>query len=189
MGCQLRPADSDLVQRMVVQTEYDEFTSFSAYNSFTLSLDTLGLLSSRVADTLILDNYAHQVTARLKTNMDAAGFPFLSKNQDPDLGIAAFVVENYDVFQQINYYQPYYSGYYGYGYGGYYGYPYITTYTSSTTTMVINLIDLKNRDAQNRLKVIWTVYIGDLLKSVDYEQRILEAIDQAFRQSPYLNKP
>ncbi len=189
IGCQLRPNDSDLIQRMVVQTTRDENTAFELYETFTLSPDTLGLLSNVSLDTLFSNDYARVVTARIKSKMQQAGYTFLQKNQDPDLGIAAYVVENYNVFQQVSY-PSYYSGYYGYGYGGYYGYPYVSTYSSSTSTMVINLIDLQNRDAQGLLKVIWTVYIGDLEKSVDRAQKVLEAIDQAFDQSKeYLHRP
>jgi len=188
LGCRITPSEEDLLQHMVVQTAFDKNTAFFAYNSFTLSRDTLGLLSTRTADTLILTQYAKQVTDRIINKMTGSGYLFLEKNQFPDLGIAAYVVEDYNVFQQVNY-PTYYSGYYGYGYGGYYGYPYVSTYTSTSTTLVINLIDLKTPGQQGMLKVIWKAYIGDLLQSVDPVQKVLEAIDQAFAQSPYLHRP
>ena len=169
---------------MLVQTKYDENTAFSFYNSFTMAPDTLGLVSNVDVDTLFTSPYAVSVTARIKQNMMQAGYTFLNKNAAPDLGIAAYVVENYNVFQQVNY-PTYYYGYYGYGY---YGNPYVSTSTTSTTSLVINLIDLKNRDSQGRLKVLWTAFIADLEKSVDYEQNVLDAIDQAFDQSTYLKK-
>ena len=189
MACHISPSAEDLVQHMVVQTTYNENTAFSFYSTFTLSPDTLGLLSNVDPDTLFSNEYARKATAAIKKNMINAGYTFLTRKQNPDLGFAAYVVENYNVFQQVNY-LPYYSGYYGYGYGGYYGTPYVSTYDYSTTFMVINLIDLKNRDAENRLKVIWTAYIGDLEHSVDQQGKVLEAIDQAFRQSAgYLHRP
>jgi len=188
IGCNLRPSDEELLQHMVVQTRYDENTAYSFYNSFTLSPDTLGLLSNISSATYFKNQYSIDVTAELKSKMEEAGYLFLLKVQNPDLGFAASVVENYNVIQEVNY-QPYYTGYYGYGYGGYYGVPYVSTYSTYTNMLVINLIDLKNRDGQNRLKVLWTAYIGDLSKSVDREQKVLEAIRQAFEQSPYLRKP
>ena len=187
-GCNLTPKAEDLLQHMVVQTTYNENTAFSFYSTFTLSPDTLGLASNYDPDTLLTGTYAASVTQAIRSNMQEAGYTFINKNQNPDLGFAAYVVENYNVYRQINY-PTYYNGYYGYGYGGYYGTPYVTQYNYSTTTMVINLLDLKNRDSENRLKVIWTVYIGDLEKSVDPSGEILKAIDQAFAQSTYLHKP
>ncbi len=184
-GCQLKPTPEELVKIMLVQTKYDENTAYDFYNSFTLSPDTLGLVSNVDADTLIVSQYAKNVTASIKNNMTQAGYAFLKKNQNPDLGLAAYVVENYNVYQQVNY-PTYYYGYYGYGY---YGTPYVTTQTYSATSLVINLIDLKNHDAQGRLKVLWTAFIGDLDNSVNPSQNVLNAIDQAFAQSPYLHRP
>ena len=188
MGCRLEPNIDELVEHMVVQTRYDENTAFSFYSSFTLNLDTIGFLSNRSNDTLAVGPYVTHVTNAIKNGMTEKGYNYLSKDQDPDLGFATYIVENYSVFQTVNY-PTYYSGYYGYGYGGYYGVPYVSTYISSSTTMVINLIDLKNRDSQGRLKVIWTAYIGDIAKSNDQTGKILQAIDQAFDQSPYFSKP
>jgi hypothetical protein len=188
IGCRLEPDAEELLENMVVQTRYDENTCFNCYSSFTLSLDTIGFLSNRSRDTLAVGPLVSQITETIKNDMSAKGYGFLPKNQNPDLGFATYVVENYSVFQTVNY-PSYYSGYYGYGYGGYYGVPYVSTYISSSTTMVINLIDLKNRDSQGRLKVIWTAYIGDIANSNNPTVKIVQAIDQAFDQSPYFFKP
>lgn len=187
LGCHLQPDADELVEHMVVQTRYDENTCFKCYNSFTLSLDTIGFLSNRSRDTIAVGQYVKNVTGAIWDGMVEQGYSYVAKNQDPDLGFATYVVENYSVFQTVNY-PSYYSGYYGYGYGGYYGVPYVSTYISSTTTLVINLIDLKNRDINGRLKVIWTAYIGDIAKSNDKTGKVLEAIKQAFDQSPYFAK-
>jgi Domain of unknown function (DUF4136) len=186
-SCKTTPDASDLLQNMVVQTTYDENTDFSFYGSFTLSLDTLGLYANWTRDTLILGEYPSQITSMIKNEMASAGYNYQLKEEDPDLGFAATVFDNYNVYQTINY-PSYYNGYYGYGYGGYYG-PIVSTYESQSSTLVIHLLDLKNRDSEGRLKVIWKAYIGDLTQSVDPDQKVLEAIQQAFKQSPYLSKP
>jgi hypothetical protein len=189
-GCKTTPDPNDVLENMVVQTIKDENTDFSFYTSFTLSLDTLGLYANWTDDTLYLDGadetYVHSVTTKIKDEMASGGYSYVLKDQDPDLGFAATVFDNYNVYQQISY-PSYYSGYYGYGYGGYYG-PIVSTYESSSTTLVIHLIDLKNRDAEGRLKVIWKAYIGDIAQSNDPEQKVLDAIKQAFDQSSYLSK-
>jgi hypothetical protein len=118
---------------MIVQTEYRENTAFSFYSSFTLNLDTIGLLTSRDPnDTIIVNdsdnNNINELTGTIKNNMVDAGYLYVTKDQNPDLGFAVAIVENYNVFQQVIY-SSYYSGYYGYGYGGYYGVPYVATYS------------------------------------------------------------
>ena len=186
LGCKEEPSANDLLQNMVVQTSKIEDINYNYYKNrtFTMAPDTLGLYANYTADTFFVNSYSKQVTARLKSEMQTAGFAFEARDGDPDLGIAATVVENYNVYQQVTY-PTYYTGYYGYGYGGYYG-PIVSTYTSSSSILVINLIDLKNRDSEGRLRVIWKAYIGDLVKSVNPDSKVLEAIDQAFEQSPYL---
>lgn len=186
-GCREVPTAEDLLQNMVVQTTKNEFTDYSFYQSFTMSPDTLGLYANYTADTFFVDDYSKSITAKIKSEMQLAGYTFKARNQSPDLGIAATVVDNYNVYQQLTF-PNYYTGYYGYGYGGYFG-PIVSTYQVSSSILVINLIDLKNRDAQGRLRVIWQAYIGDLLQSVDPQVKVIEAIDQAFEQSPYLMRP
>src|SRR5690349_2616670 len=85
-ACSLTPKAEDLLQHMVVQTTYDENTAFSFYSSFTLSPDTLGFASNYDPDTLLLGSYATSVTNAIQNNMQDAGYTFLNKNQNPDLG-------------------------------------------------------------------------------------------------------
>lgn len=191
LGCKVTPNINDLVERMVVQTTYDENTDFGFYTTYTLSLDTLGLYANYTEDTILIDQikgqgYVNSVTNKIKNEMAEAGYTFVSKDQNPDLGFAATVFDNYNVYQQLSY-PTYYNGYYGYGYGGYYG-PVVTTYEYSSSTLVINLIDLKTPYPEGR-KVIWKAFIGDITKSNDPEGKVLEAIQQTFEQSPYLSKP
>lgn len=188
LSCHLEPSIDELVETMVVQTRPDENTAFSFYTSFTLNLDTIGYISNRSQDTLAVGSYVKNVANAIKNGMAGKGYTYLTSSQNPDLGFATYIVENYSVSQTVTY-PSYYYGYYGYGYGGYYGVPYVSTYVSSSTTLIINLIDLKNRDSQGRLKIIWTAFIGDIAKSNDQTGKVVEAIQQAFTQSTYLHKP
>lgn len=190
-ACQTAPNLNDRVERMVVQTTYDENTDFGFYTTYTLALDTLGLYANYTEDTILIDEvkgqgYVNVVTNKIKSEMAAAGYTFVNKDQNPDLGFAATVYDNYNVYQQISA-PTYYSGYYGFGYGGYYG-PIVTTYEYASSTLAINLIDLKTPYPEGR-KVIWKAFIGDIAQSNDPRNKVLEAIKQSFDQSPYLAKP
>jgi Domain of unknown function (DUF4136) len=190
--CQMKPQLGELVNDMVVQTNYDNTVNFSSYASYTMLLDTLGRVSGTSSDTIIVTTYAQQITDKLKSNLDSRGYSWVEKTQNPDFAAVAYIVDDLNVFQTVNYYQSYYPGYYYpnyYGnYGSYYGYPSVSTYAYNTAVLVIEIVDLKNKDAQGRVKVVWTAYIGDVLSSVDPFQKSVEAVTQAFDQSPYLSK-
>ena len=55
-------------------------------------------------------------------------------------------------------------------------------------SMLIEMVDLTAEQESRKLPVIWDSYIGGLLTSSQEVnmQRTLDAIDQAFAQSPYL---
>jgi len=179
---------------MAVQTNYDKAAAFSSYASYAMPLDSIGqIYNADPTDTIIVGDYATLITNTIKSNIDSRGFVHVQHNQNPDLSINVFVVRDYSVFQTVSY-PGYYGGYPGYyypsyyGYGGYYGYPYVSTYSTQSGTLIIEAVDLKNRDNQNKVRVIWTAYIGDVISSIDRTAKTREAINQAFSQSPYFNK-
>jgi hypothetical protein len=50
-------------------------------------------------------------------------------------------------------------------------------------------VDIANFAANgNKYRVIWTASMGDLITTDDLRGKSLEAIDQAFIQSSYINK-
>jgi len=195
-GCSLRPDLGDLVKNMVVQTSAAENIDFSKYVTFAMPQDTLGLISNVTQDTLITGNYARVTTEKMVEEFLDAGFSRVNKDQDPDLGVNAFILDNQGVFQSYSY-SPgflgypgyYYPGYFGYGgFGGYNGYPIIQNFSYQTGTMVIELVDLKNRTPDNKLQVVWVAKIGDVYTSDDGLGIMVKSINQAFEQSPYLKR-
>lgn len=196
-GCSVRPDLGDLVKNMLVQTSAVENINFSNYVSFAIPGDTLGLLSNVSEDTIIVGNYARATTEKIIEKMLEAGYDRVGLDEDPDLGINAFILDNQGVFQSYSYganfgYPGYfYPGYYGYGgggFGGYYGYPLIRNFSYQTGTMVIELVDLKNRTPDNKLQVVWVARIGDVYTSDDPLGNMVKAINQAYVQSPYLSR-
>jgi len=192
------PQDVDLVKYMVVQTEYDtevinDATNiFNTYGTFVLRQDTMGYVSTIVVDTILVDGFNFDgefvtpVVDRVTEEVENAGFLRVEEDQNPDFAVKIVVLENFSFFQTVSY-PGYYSGYYGY-YGGYYG-PVVSTYYSNFVTLVIEVVDIKNYQANgNKYNVIWSSYIGDLGVTLDLTGKTLEAVDQAFIQSPYFSK-
>lgn len=184
-NCEPSPSADELTRDMVVQTEFDNLIDFSSFNTYTLPIDTIGLIANSTNDTLIVSEYSKKVTAELRLNMDARGYTYVAANQNPDLGINTFIVSDFSIYQTVRY-PSYYGGYYSPYYGYYY--PVVNTYASSSAILIIQLVDFSQVSAQGQFKVIWSCYIGDVLASPDITQKSVEAIRQAFLQTQSLRK-
>jgi hypothetical protein len=194
-ACQTEPDSVKLVDQMVVSTNFDPDANFEAYATYAIPTDTIGFVSNNSSDTIIVfpeSSFPRTVLKTITDNLNARGYTRVARNENPDLGINVMVVNDFNVFQEIvypNYYGypgNYYSGYYGYG--GYYSYPYVNTYAYNTGVLIIEMVDLKNRTPDNKVKVVWDAYLGDVYSTLDREAQSTEGIHQAFTQSPYIGK-
>jgi hypothetical protein len=147
-ACQPEPDSLKLLDELVVSTNYDNAVNFQTYATYSVATDTIGFVSNRSNDTIIIQSksdFPRPVLQKVVANMNAAGYTRVERNQNPDMRINVYVVNDYNLYQQVvypNYYYPSYYGY-GYGYGGYYGYPYVNTYQSNTGSLVVEILDLK----------------------------------------------
>lgn len=192
-SCQPEPDSLKLLDEMVVSTSYDDNVNFQSYSTFSIATDTIGFVSNRVNDTILIQNesdFPRPVLQKVTSNLNAIGYTRVNKGDNPDMRINVYVVNDYNLFQQViypDYYYPSYYGY-GYGYGSYYAYPYVNTYATNTGSLVVEILDLKNITPDNKVKVIWGAYMGDVYSTIDLIKQSENAIDQAFVQSPYLHK-
>ncbi|QQS50525.1 MAG: DUF4136 domain-containing protein [Bacteroidota bacterium] len=93
-----------------------------------------------------------------------------------------------------NTYVGWYPGYPYWGYGGYWGgyYPYYgypVTYSYSTGTVLIEMVDGPTIDIEKGLlPIVWLAGIDGLLResTASNQEYIAKGINQAFKQSPYL---
>ncbi len=190
LGCGTQPKLSELVNDMVVLTNFDDQVDYTQYASYTMPMDTIGLISNTTNAQALANDYAKLITAGVKKNLDAFGYKQVDKKSNPDWGVNVFVVNDLSVFTSTYYPSYYYPSYYGYsgyyGYGGY-GYGYTQYNYFQQAVLVIEIVDLKNPYTGNP-PAVWVANIGDLLNSYDTSQKTKEAIDQAFVQSPFLKK-
>jgi hypothetical protein len=192
--CRPEPDAVDLIDQLVVATNHDPNADFSSYATYAIPTDTIGFISNSSNDTIIVaseSSYPRPVLQAINTNLTARGFTPVARDENPDLGINILVVNDFDVFQQVvypdyNYPGNYYSGYYGYS--SWYYYPYVDTYAYNTGVLIVEIVDLKNRTPDNKVKVIWDAYMGDVYSTLDVVQQSVDAIHQSFDQSPYLKK-
>jgi hypothetical protein len=186
-SCEPEPDNLRLLDQLVVSTNFDPQAAFGTYTHYTIPKDTIGYVSNTSRDTIwtftTAQPYPRKVIETVRNQMDSLGFTYVERDKDPDVGMNIYIIENLNLFQQV-YYPNYYSNYYGYG--GYYYYPIVQTYAQNTATLVVEMIDLKNRNASNQVKIVWNAYMGDVVNSVNYEQQSISAIKTAFKQSDYL---
>lgn len=187
-SCEPEPDNLRLLDQLVVSTNFDPDTEFQSFDTYTIPTDTIGYVSNTSRDTIwtytAAQPYPRRMIQTVREQMDSIGLTYVGRDQDPDVGMNIYIIENLNLFQQV-YYPNYYSNYYGYG--GYYYYPIVQTYAQNTATLVVEMIDLKNRNANNQVKIVWNAYMGDVVNSVNYEQQSIDAIRTAVRQSPYLH--
>jgi hypothetical protein len=189
LACQPEPDNLKLYDQLVVQTNFDPSADFSSYTTYSIATDTIGFYSNQTNDTILThgdSELVRPIISRTKANLDQRGFAQVDITEDPDLGINIMIVNNLNLFQQYvdpGYYYPYY-----YGYSSYYYYPYVETYVENTATLVLQIVDLKNRNASNQVKVVWTAQLGDLISTVSRLTQTEQGIDQAFVQSPYIEQ-
>lgn len=192
-ACQPEHDTVKLLDQFVVSTNYDTGADFTSYGTYSLSTDTIGFVSNRSNDTIIVQSesdFPRPVLQSIESNLSSLGYTRVEKNENPDWRINVYVINDFNLYQQVvysNYYYPSYYGY-GYGYGGYYGYPYVNTYALNTGSLVLEILDLKNITADKKVKVIWSAYMGDVYSTIDLIKQSQEGIDQAFIQSPYIHK-
>ena len=188
--------------RDVSLTYYDNTIDFSQYSTYAIveyvgavqaDSDSL-IVTTSEKSTLILD--------KINENLTAYGLEQVPSAANPDLLINAHVL-NLDVeyssyyggYWDMGYYYSYDPYYYGspyyWGYGGYsYYYPYSYGYTYSSTygSVLMEMIDSKNRNGiTSQMKMIWTgIVAGTVNSTLGLDQRITSGIDECFTQSPYL---
>jgi hypothetical protein len=185
-GDQLTVEDSD-----VIVTLYNPDADFSAKQSYAMP-DTIVHLVQEGEISDISRAYDDEVLARVASNLGALGF---TRETDPNLA---------DVFMLVAVAASNQVGYTGYPWGGYWGwyYPYPpgwgwgyypwyggggTVYTYRTGTVFMQMIDPAAADTvQTKVPTIWIGALNGLVEGNAVEERILNGIDQAFAQSPYL---
>ncbi|MBD78994.1 MAG: hypothetical protein CL840_08755 [Crocinitomicaceae bacterium] len=192
-SCAKYPADSVTTEENdIIGSLYNQNTNFSSYSTFAI-VDSV-LLIKRGAGEPEPDTgyfrYSDRMISLISQNMVSRGYTRVSKDSTPDLGIDVSVLNDANIGSYT--YWGGYPGYWGwYGYSYWYGWPSTTYYKYEIGTVVINMIDLQNRnDVDKELTVVWNnVAAGLVASSSNYNtSRIDRAINIMFEQSPYVKK-
>lgn len=169
-------------------TDHDSTKNFKSFHTFSIS-DSVAVINDGQASKQLNETDQAFINA-VKSEMQASGYTLVSKMATPDLGINITRIYNTStgIVSYRNYYD-YYGSYwdpYDWGYGGY-GYysPYsYATYSVREGAMSVDMFNLRDAAANNKIEVIWTGLIrgsGIFTASTASDQ-----VKMLFNQSPYL---
>jgi Domain of unknown function (DUF4136) len=186
------PGDTlEVSEADVVVTLFDAEADFASLQIYAMPDSIVHIVPEGATDDISRD-FDAEILAQVATNMSGLGFT--REMNDPAAADAIMLVS---IAAQNN------VGYTGYPWGGYWGwyYPYPpnwgwgwypwygsgTLYTYRSGTVFMQLRDPERADStEQKVPTVWVGALNGLVEDDDVEQRIVDGIDQAFAQSPYL---
>jgi hypothetical protein len=165
----------------VVYTNYDDQYNFGSQGTYAMP-DRIVKVSGDLADgeepEFIEEPFNTQMLQTIESNMSALGWTRVLDPTDADLVLFPAAWTNTTVYYWYDYWCWYYPYYCGWGWG----YPSVSSYT--TGTFVMTLV----ADGEDYIEParVWTAAANGLLSGSYDVTRVNNAIDQAFKQSPYL---
>lgn len=195
-ACHKEPTPQDADNEYLVYTSPSKDVTFTSYRTFDL-VDSLLIIGQSDKPVYSQSQNALALIQAVRTNMENLGYIYTPSNPDADLGIQMTYIiktERYVKYYNDPYWWLDYPGYWPSGFWGNWTgfyYPYPVSYTYTTNALLIDMVDLTAVEREDKpLEVIWTSYIGGPAgSSVQGDvDRMKAAIDQAFVQSPYLDR-
>jgi len=166
----------------LVYTNYTETFDFASQGTYAMPdkiVKVTGNLTEGEAPEYLQEPYNSQILNKIASNMTALGWTKVEDPADADLTLFPAVWTNTTVVYWYDYWCWYY--YYYCGWGWYY--PSYSTYTTGTLIMGLIAAGEEYVEPSN----VWTGAVNGLLSGTYDVSRVNNAIDQAFKQSPYLD--
>jgi len=199
-SCYDSPDTGELSNELVVATDVDLEADFSTYDTKYYLSDTIYIVTnSLLDDDYITSPDSDEIISEIENNMADRGFT--QRSEDPNdiinnlvnIAIATNIVRITNTGQTCYGWWGGYPGYWppwGWGGGGYY-YPYCSIYNYDTGSLIVEMANIQQALTEdNKTNIIWTNVNFGILNSNDNVNigRATRSIDQAFAQSPYIQK-
>lgn len=194
-SCEKDPDMNKLDSDFAVYTNYDNSVQFSKFNSFYLP-DSILVAGSGLNSQYWKDENAQKIINRVADEMTGRGYTRVDDKTKADIGLQlGYAQQTTQIIGSVGYpgYNWWGAGFWGFGWSGWY-YPYPVSYSYDTGTLITEMVDLTGKlvdpDKKVDLPVIWHTYASGLLYGSSHidMQLTLNAVDQAFEQSPYIKK-
>lgn len=166
----------------LVYTNYTESFDFSSKGTYAMPdkiVKVTGNLSEGEEPEFVKEPYNTQILQRIENNMSALGWTRVNDPDNSDLVLFPATWTNTTVYYWYDYWCWYY--YYYCGWGWYY--PMVSSYTTGTLVMTLVASGNDYIEPAN----VWLAAANGLMSGTYNTSRVNQAIDQAFKQSPYLN--
>ena len=168
----------------IVYTNYDDKYDFKGKGTYSMP-DKIVKITGELIDgeepEFVKEPYNTQILQKIQSNMTNLGYTKTTDPANADLVLFPAVWTNTTITYYYDYWCWYYPYYCGWGWGWYY--PSVSSYTTGTLLMTLITDDENYVQATN----VWTAAANGLLSGYYDVTRVNNAIDQAFKQSPYLN--
>lgn len=168
----------------IVYTNYDDGFNFASKGTYSIPgkiVKITGNLEEGKDPEFVKEPMNTQILQKIESNMTALGYTKAADPEQADLVLFPAVWTNTTVYYWYDYwcwYDPYYCGW---GWGWYY--PSYSTVTTGTLLMTL----VADGDNYVSPTSVWTAAANGLMSGYYDVTRVNKAIDQAFKQSPYLN--
>jgi hypothetical protein len=166
----------------VVYTNYDDSYNFTSKGTYSMP-NKIVKITKELAEgedpEFVKEPYNTQILNKIESNMSTMGYTKVADPENADLVLFPAVWTN----TTITYYYDYWCWYYPYYCGWGWGYPSVSAYTTGTLLMTL----IADGEEFVQPTNVWTSAINGLMSGYYDVNRVNKAIDQAFKQSPYLN--
>ena len=193
------PSADTCDNNFTVYTNYDSKTNFNDFKTYCLP-DSILLIGQGMKAEYWKDENAQEIIKQVADEMDTRGYTRVKVIKNANIGLQlSFTRQTTQIIGTGGWYGGgWYNGWWGPGYWGPYWndwyYPYPVTYSYNTGTLIMEMVNLTDHpeDTSQKVKlpVIWHSYAtGLLFENSKYNMQLtLDAVNQAFDQSPYIKK-
>ena len=191
-SCDKDPDMGKLDGKYLVYTNYDKSADFKEFTTYYLP-DSILLIGASEKPEYWKGGEAQEILQAYIANLNARGYMPVDNREEATIGIqVSYIMSTYYLASSG---QPEwwwnYPGYWGSDYWGNWGgwyYPYAVNYRYSTNSFITEMVDLTAEEGSGKkIPVLWTNYLNGYNYSTNVnKQLVVEAVNQAFKQSPYV---
>jgi len=170
----------------IVLTHHNPDYNFVAKNTYAMPNRIIkitgNLLDEEFPDS-IPGVYASQIRQMIVDNMANYGWTRVDVGANPDVLLVPAAWETTTITYYYDYWYWWWGGYYPY----YPYYPPVYSYSYTTGTLLMTIMEPEVTNTNGNLIHQWTGALNGVLNDSFNSSRMARLIDQAFAQSPYLN--
>lgn len=166
----------------IVVTNYDPEYNFAAKKTFAMPAVIVKFdeewIPGQAPKNTVDPIYAGPILNQIQEDMVKAGWTRVKAEENPDVLIIPSALQSTIVVYD-------YWGYWGYWYGPYY--PVVSVYQSGS--IMVAMLDSKEKNEDDKPRLGWGFVLNGILEgsSASVVNRFTDSVDQAFKQSPYIN--